>query len=74
MAVPEQAARRHDVALVLTGTGVLLLMPPFLNLFARRLLLWEIPLEVLYLFTIWAGLILAAFLFSRRSAPPRDGA
>ena len=45
--------------------AALLLMPPFLNLFAIRRLLFGIPLEVVYLFSIWAALVLCAVVLSR---------
>lgn len=56
---------KTDRAWLMTAAGVLLLMPVFLNLVARDVLLWALPLEVIYLFTVWIGLIFAAFLFSR---------
>ncbi len=45
--------------------AALLLMPPFLNLFAIRRLLFGVPLEVVYLFSIWAALVLCAVTLSR---------
>lgn len=46
--------------------AVLLLMPPLLNLFAIRRMAFGVPLEVVYLFTIWAALVLSAVVLSRR--------
>lgn len=69
-----EEARRRDLALVLPSLGVLVLLPPLLNLFTRRVLLWEIPLEVIYLFTVWALLIAGAAVFSHRVRPGRDAA
>ena len=67
-----EEARRRDLALVLPGLGLLMLLPPLMNLFTRRVLLWEIPLEVIYLFTVWALLIVGAAVFSHRVRPGRD--
>ncbi|RRH72792.1 hypothetical protein [Falsigemmobacter faecalis] len=68
----QEEARRRDLALVLPALGVLLLLPPLLNLFTRRVLVWEIPLEVIYLFTVWALLIVGAAVYSRRVRAGRD--
>ncbi len=59
-------ARSRDAAFVLPLFGVLLLLPPFLNLFTRNVLLWGIPLEVVYLFGIWIALVAGAALLTRR--------
>lgn len=69
----EEAARRQDLALVLPVCGVLALLPPLLNLFTRHILLWDMPIEVIYLFSVWIALILGAVLFSRRVAPGTGG-
>ena len=65
---PEDDQRRKDAAFVLPLFGALVLTPPFLNLFTRRLTLWGIPLEALYLFGVWLGLVAGAFLLARRAA------
>lgn len=69
---PEDHARRRDAAFVLPFFGVLLLLPPFLNLFTRERLLWGVPLEVLYIFGVWLGLVAGAAILSRRM--PRQDA
>ena len=75
---PAGDTRRRDAAFVLPAIGTLVLLPPFLNLFNRGLLIFGIPLEAVYLFTVWLALILGAFVMTRRadrdaSAPKDDG-
>lgn len=70
---PEDPARSRDAAFVLPLFGVMLLLPPFLNLFIRDRLLWGIPLEVLYLFGVWFGLVAGAAILTRR-LPRQDAA
>lgn len=50
---------------LLPVAGILLLCPPLVLIFARDQLLFGVPFIVFAIFAIWAGLILAAFLFSR---------
>lgn len=68
--------RWQDAAFVIPAFTVLLLLPPVLNLFTIRRLLFGIPLEVVYLFTIWTMLVISALLLSRRLPhkidPPGD--
>lgn len=77
---PAGDTRRRDAAFVLPAFGTLLLLPPFLNLFNRGLLVFGIPLEAVYLFGVWLALILGAFAMTRRRtgaaedpAPGDDG-
>lgn len=67
---PRDAARLHDVAVLLPCVGLLLLMPPFIGLFSPRLTVLGIPVLVLYLFGVWALLIAAAAVLARRLDPP----
>jgi hypothetical protein len=60
------SARQHDVAVLLPCIGLLLLMPPFIGLFSPRLMLFGIPLQVLYVFGVWAVLIVLAAVLARR--------
>ncbi|WP_417587309.1 hypothetical protein [Pararhodobacter oceanensis] len=62
----EVRRRWQDAGFVIPAFAALLLTPPFLNLFAVRRLLFGIPLEVAYLFTIWTALVLCAVVLSRR--------
>lgn len=71
---PDARRRRRDAAAVLPLFGTLLLLPPFVNLFARNALLFGIPLEVAYLFGVWTALVLGALVISRRLGRPPEGA
>ncbi|QRZ15046.1 hypothetical protein JWJ88_19070 [Paracoccus methylovorus] len=61
----DDADRQRDAGFVLPLFGALLLLPPFINLFLVRRLLWGIPLEVIYLFAVWVGLVVGAWRLSR---------
>ncbi|MEP9397434.1 hypothetical protein [Mesorhizobium sp. KR2-14] len=64
--------KREDTALAIPLFGAVLLLPPFLNLFATRTLLFGVPMEVLYLFLVWILLIVGAVMTSRL-LPARTG-
>lgn len=51
--------------------GLFLLMPPIVTVFATQLDLGGIPLIVIYVFSVWAALILCAALLARRLDPGR---
>jgi len=57
--------RWRDAAFAIPVFAALLLFPPFLNLFTIGELLFGIPLEVVYLFTIWTVLVVAGAFLSR---------
>ena len=58
--------RWQDAAFVIPVFAVLVMLPPFLNLFAVRRMVFGLPLEVVYLFTIWAVLVGCGVMLSRR--------
>jgi len=66
---PDDAANRRqkarDAALILPVLGAAALMPPFATVFAVDGVAFGVPVVVLYVFGVWAGLILAAFLLAR---------
>lgn len=62
---PGDHRKLRDAAFVVPAFALLLLLPPFLNLFAIGGLLFGIPIEVAYIFAIWAALVVAAALLSR---------
>ena len=70
--------KARDAALLLPFFGLLLLMPPFVGLFEGVAGLLSIPAVALYIFIVWAILIWAGFLLSRRlhtdPAPPPNAA
>lgn len=61
-----EQAGREDVAILVPFFGVVLLMPPLLNLFDDLQAPFGVPLEVLYLFGVWLLVIAGAVLLSRR--------
>ena len=58
--------RRRDAAFILPTLCALILLPPFVNLFVREVLVWGMPLEVLYIFGVWFALVLGAMVLARR--------
>ena len=62
----EQGAR--DAATVLPFVTAILLLPPVVLIFAAPVLFGGIPLIVVYIFGVWAAIILATFLTARRLA------
>lgn len=64
--VKGEQAGREDIAVLVPFFGVVLLMPPLLNLFDDLKAPFGVPLEVLYLFGVWLLVIAGAVLISRR--------
>lgn len=58
--------KARDAALLLPLLGLLLLMPPFVGLLQGVAGFAGIPAIALYIFIIWAAMIAAGFLLSRR--------
>jgi hypothetical protein len=56
----------ESAALFLSILGVLLILPPLATLFQLERRFLGVPLEVIYLFLCWLGLIAAAFWLGRR--------
>ncbi|HEX5959394.1 MAG TPA: hypothetical protein VFY92_12170 [Hyphomicrobiaceae bacterium] len=65
-----QAAR--DAAVLLPVAGAVLLLPPFILVFAAPVLIAGIPLIVVYVFGAWVAIILGAWLLARRHARESD--
>ena len=69
----------ESAALFLSLLGVLLILPPLAMVFQLERRLFGVPLEVIYLFVCWLGLIVAAFWLGRRlpreaeAEPPSEG-
>lgn len=63
------SAQASDAAGVLPLFGLFLLMPPIVTVFATQLDLGGIPLIAVYIFSVWAALILCAALLARRLDP-----
>lgn len=62
--------RIRDAATVLPFVAAALLMPPLIGIFAAPVVLGGIPLIVLYVFAVWAAVILGAFVLARRLPGP----
>lgn len=69
---PDVPCRWQDAAFVIPVFAALLIMPLLLNLFAIRRMLFGLPLEVAYLFTIWVALVAGAMLLSRHLPHQHD--
>ena len=71
-----QQRKTRDRALVLVIAGFLLLMPPFVGIFEIEAHLFGVPVALVYLFTVWAGLIVGAarLAASLRVSEDRTGA
>ncbi|MGH8689062.1 MAG: hypothetical protein ACREVQ_15265 [Burkholderiales bacterium] len=71
---PERVSRARDVARVLPWVGAFLLLPPVIAPFTSAEDVAGVPLVVVYLCTVWLGLIVAAARLSRALAPgsPED--
>lgn len=66
----QDQGRRHgkarEQALVLTLIGALLLMPPFASIFDIDGKIAGLPITMVYVFAVWALLILCTLRLSRR--------
>jgi len=67
---PERESRgARDAAAILPFLGVVLLFPPLIHIFAAPATVAGVPLIVVYLFGVWAAIIVVAYLVSRRMTP-----
>lgn len=62
----------RDAATILPFAAAALLAPPLIWIFAGPTEQGRVPLIVIYIFGIWAAIILAAFLLARRIGRLRD--
>lgn len=58
--------------ILLPVAGALALLPPILTLFDQPLTLFGVPLSVVYIFSVWAALIVASVLIARKVGPDDD--
>ena len=66
--------RTRYAAKVLPFAAIVLLMPPMLGVFAAPIAPAGVPLIIVYVFTVWAAVVIGAFLLARRlSHPAFDG-
>lgn len=59
-----------SAAFVFTIASLMAIMPPLTGLFQWHARFFGLPIEVIYLFCAWAGMVVGAFLLAR--AMPRD--
>lgn len=59
----------ESAAFLLTVAGVLLIMPPLALLFQWQMRLFGVPIEVIYLFLVWAAMVVGARWLARRMPP-----
>jgi hypothetical protein len=55
----------YAAALVLPLFGGFLLLSPLIDLFTVNVTVAGLPLEVVYIFLVWLGLIVAAYVLAR---------
>jgi hypothetical protein len=66
--------RAQNLAVLVPLIGLFILMPPFISLFTAPLTVFGLPLVVVYLFGVWAALIVFTGLLARRLANTDDDA
>lgn len=66
------ADKTYNLALLLPLCGLFLLMPPAVLAFDIETTIAGIPMIVVYIFAVWALLILGAALLARRLAAMSD--
>ena len=71
---PPADRRTRDRAIILPVVGAILLVPPVAGIFRLEATILGIPATLAYVFGVWALLIAAAALLSRRlrAADPDD--
>jgi hypothetical protein len=68
------SSRARNLAVLVPLIGLFTLMPPFISLFTAPLTVFGLPLVVVYLFGVWAALIVFTALLARRLASTDDDA
>lgn len=66
--------RVRDAATLLPVAAAVLLLPPFILVFAAPVLIAGIPLIVVYVFGVWAAIVLCAWMVARRHVQVSDSA
>lgn len=64
------ARAAHDAARILPVAAAILLLPPFILIFAAPAAIAGVPLIIVYVFGAWAVIVLAAWLVARRVETP----
>jgi hypothetical protein len=55
-----------DAATLILCLGIVLLLPPIAFIFDKPIVLFGVPLVVLYMFGVWFALVFASFMISRQ--------
>lgn len=63
----------RDAATLLPIAATVLLLPPFILIFAAPTFVFGVPLIVAYVFGVWALVIFASWLVARRHAEASEG-
>jgi hypothetical protein len=63
------ARKVRDAAVILPLIGYLMLTPPFADIFAVDSRILGVPTVVVYVFSIWVGLIVIAWRLAVRLSP-----
>lgn len=67
--------KRDNAVFLLPFFGCIFSLPPLMNLFNHKILIFGIPLAFLYLLGVWTSLVVLAFLIackSRKTDPQED--
>jgi hypothetical protein len=67
---PLRHRKARDRALILPVIGAILLLPPIARIFAIDAGIGGVPLPVIYVFAVWAALIVGAAALSRHLGGP----
>ena len=54
-----------DASILILCLGIVLLLPPIAFIFDKPVVLFGVPLVVLYMFGVWFALVLASCIISR---------
>ena len=57
--------KTRDRAFIVLLLGIVLLMPPIAGIFEIEALVFGLPATLIYLFVVWAGLIIATAILAR---------
>lgn len=67
---PLRHRKARDRALILPAVGAVLFLPPVARIFEIDVRIGGVPLVVIYLFAVWAALIVGAAALSHRLSEP----
>ena len=71
--MPNRHSPNHRLV-ALFALGILLFTYPFISLSNRAVTFWDIPLLYLYLFVVWAGLVVGIMLITHHTDDRKSSA